>query len=244
VAVHVLQNCAVWHGSADLTAQANSVEVGQEIAEVDNTTFSGNGFASALPGLKSATINYQGFADFENGSDLELFTLASSDANVATVAFDQTIGARAWHSKGMNATFAPLSGSVGEIAQLTGTLHSSQSAFGLRSGAVIANKAARTTTVSTTGQQLFTAGTVTLLTAAAHFFVVSGTTPSCVVTVQSSATQGGSYTTRGTFPAQTTAGGAYISAAISTTEQWFRATFTISGSSPSFTAAVSAAVSP
>jgi hypothetical protein len=127
---------------------------------------------------------------------------------------------------------------------LTGTIHSSQSAYGLRAGKVIANKAARTTTVSTTGQQLITTGTSSLLTAAMHVFAVSGSTPSVTVTVQSSTTQGGSYTTRGTFPAQTTTGGAYISATLAAlADQWWRATFTISGSSPSFTAAVSAAVS-
>jgi predicted metalloprotease len=129
------------------------------------------------------------------------------------------------------------------LANLTGSLKSQFGSYGLRAGKLIANKAARTSTTSTTGVQLFTAGTVTLVTAALHIFAVSGSTPSVTVTVQSSATQGGSYTTRATFTAATAVGSQYVSAAISTTDQWWRATFTISGTSPSFTAAVSAAVS-
>lgn len=244
MASHVLTNCQVFHGSADLTGQANSVEIGQEFAEVDNTTFAGNGYASALPGLATASIGYQGFADFTNGSDLALFSGASSDANVVTISFDATLGSKTWHSKGMNSTFAPVAGAVGEIASLSGNIRSSQSAYGLRTGALLAPKAARTSTTSTTGVQLFTSGTVTRLTAALHIFAVSGSTPSLTVTVASASTQGGSYTTRGTFSAANAIGAQYISAAISTTDQWWRATFTISGSSPSFTAAVSAAVTP
>jgi hypothetical protein len=128
------------------------------------------------------------------------------------------------------------------MAALSGSIKTGQTAHGVRMGKLIANKAARTTTSSTTGQQLLPSGTGALLTAALHVFAVSGTTPSATVTVQSSATQGGSYTTRGTFAAQTTVGKQYIVVPISTTDQWYRATFTLSGSSPSFTAAVSAAV--
>lgn len=242
MASHVLTNAHLFHNSLDLTGQANSVEATVEADELDASVFADNGFSSTVTGLKTGNFNYTGFMTYSNGMDLVL-TDALGGANVSTVAYDGTIGARAWLMSGSSFSVAPISGSVGQLAQLNGNLKSGSGSYGLRAGKLLAPLAARTSTTSTTGVQLFTSGTVTLLTAALHITAASGTTPSVTVTVQSSATQGGSYTTRGTFAAATTTGAQYISAVISTTDQWWRSTWTISGTSPSFTGAVSAAVS-
>lgn len=243
MASHTLTNCLVLHNELDLSGQANSVEATADADELDQTTFADAGYSNTRPGLKHGTFNYTGFLEYTSGMDGVLLS-AFGGTNVSTIALDGTIGALAWQMKAANSSFAPLSGSVGQLAALTGSLKSSSGSYGLRAGKLLAPKAARTSTASTTGQQLFTTGTITVLTAALHITAASGTTPSVTVTVQSSATQGGSYTTRGTFTAATTATSEYIAVTgLSVTDQWWRATFTISGSSPSFTAAVSAAVS-
>jgi hypothetical protein len=242
MASHVLNDCAVYVNELDLTGQSNQVEATLTAEELDASVFGNSGYASTVAGLKTGTFNHTGFMEYTSGMDRVLLD-AMGSTNVATVATDPALGAHAWLMTGASFEASPLSGSVGQLAALNGSIKSGEGSYGLRPGYIIANKAARTATASTTGVQLFTTGTVTLLTAALHVFTVSGSTPSCTVTVQSSATQGGSYTTRGTFTAATDETKQYISAAISTTEQWWRATFTISGSSPSFTAAVSAAVS-
>lgn len=234
----VLTNCAVYHGAYDLTAQANSVTVATEVEELDGTTFADGGYKHPYAGLKGGTITYEGFADFTNDSDTALLAGVSSTGNVVTVGYDSVIGSRAWHGKGASSTFAPLEGAVGQLAVLHGNINTSGTSYGLRSGQIIAPKAARAGTASTVGQQLLTTGTVTTLTATLHVFSGSGST---VVTVASSATLGGSYTTRGTFTTVTGATSEHILVTgLSTTDQFWRATFTVG--SGTTTAAVSAAV--
>jgi hypothetical protein len=240
--VTVLNDCVVYVNELDLTGQSNSVEATLEADELDATVFGNGGYASIVPGNRTGTFDHGGFMEYST-TMAESLRGAMGSTNVATVGFGPAIGDLAWLMSGASFSATPLSGSVGQLAVLNGSLKSAAGSYGLRSGKLLAPKGARTSTASTTGVQLFTSGTVTLVTASVHNFLVSGTTPSSTVTVQSSATQGGSYTTRATFTAATAAGSEYVSAAISTTDQWWRATFTISGTSPSFTTAVAAAVS-
>lgn len=242
MASSTLTDCGVYVNELDLSGQSNSVEAVLEAEELDASVFGNSGFSTTVAGNKTGTFNHSGFMEYASGMDRVLLN-AMGSTNVATVSFETTLGSLAWHMKGASFSASPLSASVGQLAALNGSIKSGQGSYGLRGGKLIAEKAARTATASTTGQQLFTSGTVTLLTASLHVFTVSGTTPSCTVTVQSSATQGGSYTTRATFTAATDETSEFISATGSWTDQWWRATFTISGTSPSFTAVVAAAVS-
>lgn len=242
MASHVLTNCGVYVNELDLSGQANSVEATLEADELDSSVFGQSGYSSSTPGLITGTFNFGGFMEYTSGMDRSLLS-AMGGTNVATVSLDTAIGEPAWLLKGAAFSSSPLSGSVGQLAALNGSIKTGSGSYGLRAGKLLAPKAARTSTTSTTGVQLFTSGTVTLVTAALHVTAVSGTTPSCTVTVQSSATQGGSYTTRATFTAATDETSEYISATGSWTDQWWRTTWTISGTSPSFTGVVSAAVS-
>lgn len=237
-----LTDCGVYVNELDLSGQSNSVDAVLEAEELDASVFGNNGFSTTVAGVKTGTFTHGGFMEYVSGMDRVLLN-AVGQTNVATVSFTTSLGSPAWLMKGASFSASPMSASVGQLAVLNGTIKSGQGSYGFRGGKLIAEKAARTATVSTTGQQLFTSSTVTLLTASLHVFSVSGTTPSCTVTVQSSSTQGGSYTTRGTFTAATAATSELISATGSWTDQWWRATFTISGTSPSFTAVVAAAVS-
>lgn len=233
----------VFHNAHDLTGQSNQVDARLEAEELDASTFGNSGFSTTVTGLKTGLFDYSGFMEYSTSMNLDLLS-AFGGTNVSTVGNGTgAVGDFAWLMKGSNFSFSPISASVGQLAVLNGQLRSGQGSYGLRAGRLLANKTARTSTASTTGVQLFTSGTVSLVTAALHVFAVSGTTPSCTVTVQSSATQGGSYTTRATFTAATDETFEYVSASGSWTDQWWRATFTISGTSPSFTAAVAAAVS-
>lgn len=238
MASHVLTDCGVYVNELDLSGQSNSVEAMLEAEELDASVFGNSGFSTTVAGLKTGTFNQSGFMDFTLGLDQSLTAAMGSSSNVATVTNETTLGSFAWLMKGSLFTASPVSAQVGQLAVLNSTLKSASGSYGLRPGKLLANKAARGATASTTGVQLFTSGTVTLLTASLHVFSGSGST---VVTVQSSATQGGSYTTRGTFTAATAATYEFISATGSWTDQWWRATFTVG--SGTTTAAVSAAVS-
>lgn len=237
MATHVLNDVGVYVNEWDITGQSNSVEAVVEADELDASVFGNQGYSSTVAGLKTGTFNHGGFMEYSSGLDRGLLN-AMGSTNVATVSFGTTAGDLAWMMTGASYTCSPLSGAVGQLAVLNGTIKSGQGSYGLRQGMILAPKAARSATASTTGVQLFTSGTVTLLTAVLHVFSGSGST---VVTVQSSATLGGSYTTRGTFTAATGATSQYISAAISTTDQYWRATFTVG--SGTTTALVAASVS-
>jgi hypothetical protein len=233
----VLANCGVYVNEFDLSGQANSVEATVEADELDASTFADNGYSSTVTGQKNGMFNSHVFLEYTSGMDASLLT-SLGGTNVATVSYDPTAGSLAWLMKAANTSFSPLAGAVGNLAETDVSLKTSSGSFGLRSGKLLAAKAARGSTASTTGQQLFTSGTVTLLTAALHVTSGSGST---VVTVESAPTLGGSYTTRGTFTAATGATSEYISAVISTTDQYWRAKFTVG--SGTTTAVVSAAVS-
>ena len=95
---------------------------------------------------------------------------------------------------------------------------------------------ARTASGTGTGLQLGAVPAGRRLYAALHVLSVAGTTPSITVTVESDdANTFASATTRLTFDAATAAGGQVLrTTGDAITDTWFRVTWTISGTSPSF----------
>jgi hypothetical protein len=90
-------------------------------------------------------------------------------------------------------------------------------------------------TGSSTGAQLGAVSATQRVWAVVHFLTAGGTTPSITVKVQSDNNSGfTSPTDRITFTAATTKGGQFGSAVGAITDDYWRATWTVSGTNPSF----------
>jgi hypothetical protein len=124
------------------------------------------------------------------------------------------------------------SGAVGEMAAFRAAARSGDGA-GLIGGTVIHNQT-RTTSGNGTGFQLGAVGATQRVHGALHVLSAAGTTPSLTVVVQSDTSGFPSPTTQLSFAAKTAIGSEFLSAAGPITDDFWRANFTISGTSPSF----------
>jgi hypothetical protein len=108
---------------------------------------------------------------------------------------------------------------------------------------VLHGPTARTATGTGTSVQLGAVSSTQRLYVALHVFSVSGTTPSLTVAIQSdNATGFPSASTVTTLTAATAIGSQITRVAGPITDDWFRVSYTISGTDPSFLFAVTAGI--
>lgn len=238
MAAFVLTNSRILVGSSDVSQFMGSFSPTSSVAMQERTTFGTGGFVAKLPGLKSYTNAFSGLADYDAGAVATVFNssqlgaqqLVSVAPTGGTTAGDPASFTRALIS-GINAP----GGAVGEIATFDMSTTSDTAEV---QGVVAAPLAAVTSTGN--GSTLTLAGPAAgqRMYAGLHITAASGT-PSLVVKIQSSSTVGfGSPTDRITFSAATGVGWQWSSVAGAITDGYWRATFTMSGSTPSLTCAV------
>lgn len=236
----VLTDAVIWAHKYDLTGDVNQVAVECEADEVDGTNFGSGGWKEVVSGIKSTSAKINGFLDtttiepaFESffAAGQTLLTVAP-DGNQSTVAYF----ARNLESKRM----LP-GGKVGDLAAIQGDF-SGDSEEGLLRGKIICVKTTSGSSSNVTGVSLGAASSTQTIYSALHVFSASGSTPSLTVKLRSSSTLGGTYTDRITHSAFASAGSELASLAGAVTDTYWRADWTISGSTPSFTFALVAAI--
>lgn len=231
----VLLNTRLFAAGADLTGVTNKAEIQSEVEAKDVTTFGSAGAKEFLGGLASSTITAEGF--FEAGDDGKIDNVAFAQRGalgpwtVCPVA--ATDGALAYFTNGLETNYNLLEGGVGEAAGYKAT---AQGSWRLVRG-LIGHPVSTSRTASGNGSSmsLGAVGSGQQLYAALHVLSASGTTPSLTVKVQSDDNSG--FTTpvdRITFTAATAVGGEILRTAGPLTDSFFRVTWTISGTSPSF----------
>lgn len=236
----VLTDALVLVNGADFSGQSNKVDVSGEVEALDATTFVSAGWKEVAAGLGSHEWSVEGFwaaGDYVKPDDRLWADLGVRAAWSASAAAAE--GSVAYLGSVMSGSFK-VGGDVGSLAPFT--------AAGKGSGPVSRGMllcspgTARTATGQTTGRQMGAVGAAQTLFGALHVCSVAGSTPSVAVKIQSSATQGGSYTDRLTFFPADAQGSQLLSSPGAVTDTWWRAQFTISGDSPSFLLAVAAGV--
>lgn len=244
----ILKNCRLYTGGVDLTGVGNKIEVSGEAEEKDSTTWSSYDpgtdrvWKQVTAGNKMAKLSGAGLWEAGDPSKVD-------DASFAALG-----GRSSW-------TACPRGGAVGDVAYLTYALQGKYgvlgsqgdlapwsadwtSAYPLARG-VLAHPAgtARTATGTGTGVQLPAIATGSELIAALHVLSATGTTPSITVAIQSASDVAfASPTTRVTFGAATDRGGQAARLAGPITDTYYRATWTITGTGPSFLFVVSIGV--
>lgn len=234
----VLLDTRVFVSGADLSGWSNKIEIGEEWEAKDKTNFRSGGAKEVHAGLGSVDIEGEG--QWEAGSAgmpddsfwanrrvIEPWSVGPTGAS------DTAPGNLMYLTSALR-TSMTLMDAVGETAPWSAKAVGSKPL--VRGQSMHASGTARTatgngTTVDflagpTTGQRVY---------ANLHVLSVSGTTPSITVAVQSDDNSGmTSPTTRGTFAAKTAIGGEALEIASPGNERYWRVTWTVSGTTPSF----------
>jgi hypothetical protein len=239
VSKFVLTNCRIFAGAVDLTSNANKVELSSEVEDKETTTFGSAGWKEFLGGLASTKIAAEG--QWEAGDT----TKVDDDqfANIGTVggwsiipaAASSTIavGDLAYLTTALRQKYQ-LGGAVGDVAPWTCAASGTTK---LVRGAVLhVPGTARTATGTGSSFQLGATSATQKLYAALHVYSIAGTaSPTLTVKVQSdNATGFPSAADVITFTAATAVGGQFSTAAGAITDDWYRVSWTISGTNPSF----------
>ena len=230
-----LQNVRLFAAGADLTTRNNRAEMSMEAESKDATAFTatGNTWHEELAGIKTVTVD--GAGQWEAGDlsmvDDSAFAMLGATAPLTLCPQTAVDGSLAYLTA-FNRQAYTLGGAVGDVVPWSGHWVGN---WGLARGQVLATPTART--VTGTGS-IITLPNAPLLASqyAVGTLHLMGLTvgASVTLTIQSAATVGfASPTTRLTFNAQSAIGGQVFRIAGPITDLYWRASYTISGSSPS-----------
>ena len=233
----VLTNVRAFANAADLTAVTNKVSIDPKVEAVKVTNYASAGWDELLGGLAETDIVAAGF--WESGADASFADPALAAAlgllgpwSVAPAGAAD--GALAYLTNALTATYKPIQGDVGSAAGFEAAAKGSTK---LARG-VVAHPpgTARTATGVGTAFQIGALSASQSLYVNLHVLSVSGTaTPTITVRVESDNAVGfPSAVTVGTFTAATAIGGQHMRIAGPLTDDWYRAAWTISGTTPSF----------
>lgn len=236
-----LTDARIYVAGADLSGYSNQVEVAAEAEALDKTTFTSSGYREFVGGHRSLTGSVSGFFDAGSASlpdDRFFADLGATGVPWSVCPTAGAVGDVAYTSSVFRPSYTLL-GDVGQLAPFTSTVAGDGKPL-VRGQILHPAGTARTTTGTGTSAQLGTVSATQRLYAALHVFSVSGTsTPTLTVKVQSdNATGFPSSADVITFTGATAVGGQFSSAAGAITDDWFRVSWTISGTTPSFTFAV------
>lgn len=236
----VLTDCNIFVNQLSLGEVVTEATVNVTRADVDCTTFSSDGNRERKAGIEEASFEMMGFYDTDR-SEAAVSTLLGTEGSVASLSESDTAGAAAYFARG-TILKADRGFPVGSMAKLdTGLAVSSPE--GVIPGRLLAPVTVALATANGTGNQLGAVSATQSIYAALHVFFVSGTTPSMTVTIQSDDNAGfTSATDRITFTANTALGFEMKSLAGAITDTYWRARYTLSGTSPIFVFAVVAGI--
>lgn len=237
MALITLTNARIYAGQADLSGWSNKVELSAEVEELDSTTFGTTGFKSVVGGLKQVSVDVGGFWEALDGGypDERLFT----DLGVAAIPMTisptgATVGDVAYFTRVMRPSYK-LGDQVGQLVPFESKAVGDGTAL-VRGE--IADNQARTVTGTTAVRSLTAPTASQRVTAAVHVLAVSGTaTPTLTPTLQGDNAVGfPSAATVATGTAMTAVGSQFLAGAYGVNaDSYFRLSYVISGTNPSFT---------
>lgn len=236
MALAIQRDCRAWLDEYDVTSDTYNLDLKGETTVEPTTNFASGGSTEGLLCLKTSDWALKTYYDAAlidpvvadlDAQATALLSLAQNDeaGSVAYIVYGQILSS----TRGLE---------VGKVAMLD-VSGKAAGAPGMARGWLLGAKSTVTTTGTTTGQQNGALITGRNLYASLHVFAASGTLPTLDVKVQSDDNGAfSSATDRITF-AQATAVGAQLgSAAGPITDDYWRLSYTVAGTGPSFTFAV------
>ncbi len=228
--------------STDLSSYCSSIQLQIEAESKETTTVGSNGWHEELSGIKSVSLSASGQWEAADASkvDDEAFGNFGTVNGVSACPATAADGELAWLTA-FNRRQYQLFGAVGDVAPWS---WQANGAWPLVRGQVLHAPTARTSTGTGTAVQLGAVSATQRLYVALHVFSVSGTSsPTLTVAIQSDNAGGfGSPTTVTTLTAATAISNQITRVSGPITDDYFRVSYTITGTNPSFLFAVTAGI--
>lgn len=231
----VLTDCRIFAGAADLTSNSNKVEISAEYEDKDVTNFGSGGWKECRAGLASSKFVGAGQWEALDASKVDDEHWADLGNLIPYSVFASTAaeGGLGYFTQALRRNYV-LFDAVGEVAPWSSEVTSTWPAV---RGLSLENPGTpRTSSGSGTQVQLGAVPAGKRLYAALHVLSISGSaTPTLTVKVQSDTTGFPSPTDQITFSPATAIGGQIARTAVGAiTDDYYRVSFTISGTTPSF----------
>lgn len=226
-------------GAEQLSAFAKSFQIGCDVKALDTTAIDTTGWVTLIGGNKSGTFSCDFMQDMAAGSvDSVLWPLLGVADTPVSVCAPSADGSAAYFARTLPLSYTAIEGEAGELAM--GKLSAASSTGPVVRGTLMHPHAtARTTSSTGTARQLGAVSATQRVYASLHVLSVSGATPSLTVSVHSDNAVGFPTTTsRIAFSAANSVGAQFGSAAGAITDDYWRVSWTISGTNPSFLFAV------
>jgi len=238
--VHSNINIRWYVAEYGIACHAKSASVANECAPLDSTAICTTGWTELIAGLKSGQFTMDLMADFAAGALDERMFAALGTQNVAqSMVFGQNaapaVGSPGYVWRSLSTSYTPIQGQVGEIA--------GAALSGVSSGVIARGQALALDTATVNSSGTGAAVEVGALSASQSMLVglhvtsVSGTTPTLAVAIQSDDASGfPSPTSRLTLSTATPTANRWQVGVISgaVTDNWWRVSHTLGGSTPVF----------
>lgn len=234
----VLLDARIFAGGADLSGSGNKIELSDEAEFKTTTNWRSGGAREGQAGLAECQIQYGGQWEAGNASYPDDAAWAQRRTkepwSVAPEGDSDLAPGNLMYLTRAITLQRSFWGGVGEVAEASAMAAGDRPL--VRGLSAHASGVPRTATGTGTALELGAVTAGRYLYANLHVLSVSGTsTPTITVSVQSDDNSGfSSATTRGSFAAKTAVGGEQIRIAGPFTDTWWRLSWTISGSTPSF----------
>lgn len=236
-------NARVYLAEVDLSGVANAAAINLKTDVVECTAFS-DAYKDRLAGFTDVIAEVSGFFSAEGTTgnpDTKMFNqLALSNALLTIAAGGGVSGDIAYFFRPTLTEYQPFAGKISDMAAFK--LHG-EGAAPLVKGQILLPNAAKTLTGAGTPYQLGAVSAAKKIYCGVHIFAVSGTLPTLDLVLQSDALVGfGSPADVITFTQKNAIGQDYQTANGPLTDDWWRISYTIGGTLPSFTLAVVAGI--
>lgn len=230
MAEEVLTGSLILFDGYNLSTQLNSVALDFGAESLDRTSLADSARVRR-GGLKTVAVSAQGFYDAPDPDSVLYGNIGAND-KVISVAPTDADGELAYTMQSMLGNYEPMSGVIGELAGFS--LNAGTSSGQLVRGTVMHN-ATRASSGNGTARQLGAVSATQKLYAALHVVSASGTAPTLDVDIESDDSGGmSSAITRGSFSQATGIGAQWVEVDGAITDDYWRITYTLGGTSPSF----------
>lgn len=240
MATTALTSSRLMIGGYDFACRANDWRLEAEAAALDATTYCSGGWTEKIAGLRMASLKVSGLNDYAVGQvDASVWpALGTSQPWIWTPDTAATDGSLAYLGNAVTTQYSHL-GKVGDIAPFS--LSAEGTGWVARGAVLHPALTARTATGNGSANQLGALTAAQGLAVVMSITAVSGTTPTLVVKIQSDDNAGFTTPTdRHTFTSANAVGAQSVRIAGAITDTYWRAVYTIGGTTPSFTFCVAA----
>jgi hypothetical protein len=240
----ILKDVKAYMGHLALHGYSNEIELNWSAEIKDHTVF-GLGTRRNKAGLLVVDASMSGFNDFDEdtGIDAGLYgRIGAVSAPLSVAPVGNAENEVVFFTSKVNGVYTPIGGTVGDMAEYS--LDCKGAGVALIRG-LVGGLGAKTATGNGTGHQTGAVSAVQRIGAALHVVAASGTTPTLDVVIESSVDNTfASPTTRLTFAQLTGVGSEFKSLVGPITDTYWRAKWTIAGTTPSFTVFIALGIGP